>query len=372
MTNKNDKVNIEDLTKTTDDAEVKEEKSGLFGFSKKNKNDENNDNENKNKNNKKKKKKQKSLVEDRKNKKKSKFKFWPFFKKYLMYPLIAFILGIFVGAIFLSSSNSDNNSKVYEIGDTVSIEDQIQNVRSSQIDAIRTQFSDMVDEGAVTQEENKIAGINSNAAKNLDPILETALNTPLNPTKDEISKREKQIESKASTDADSSKGKNELDKNAINKLVTGNNVSKELNEPGVKSGATFASVMGVDEKNNNVYMTLTPFTTKTKSVNVIHIIKTDSDGKFITGSYVGYINSNGFNRASDVYDFITNALKDNKTLDNDGNIKDTKDDKPNKEQQKQIDKINDKNKDDKKDDKKDDNKKQEDKKKDDKQQKDKK
>lgn len=258
-------------------------------------------------------KKRKNLNADYENatkstrdKNKEKFSIWKMFKKHIMKPLIGFVVGMIV-AIFLfgGSSSEDESEQVYEVDDSVSIEDKIDNVRSSQIDAIRKQFSALREDGADRNEEDKLAEINANAAKNLDPFLKEVMNLPFNPSEKELTSRTNKLKelSKGQDDEEN------FDKSAIDNLLKGNSASKELNQPGVKSGVTFASVMGVDKKNNNVYLTMTPFTTDDKTVNVLYLIKADSDGKFVTGTYIGYVQSSDKNRVKDTFSYLSNALK---------------------------------------------------------------
>ena len=111
------------------------------------------------------------------------------------------------------------------------------------------------------------------------------MNTPLNPTEKEISKRTNKLKDLATNEND----EKNYDKEAIDNLLRGNSAAKELGEAGVKSGSTFAGLVGVDKKKNNVFFTITPYTTKNQTVNVLYLIKTNNDGKYVTGSYLGYM-----------------------------------------------------------------------------------
>lgn len=240
------------------------------------------------------------------DKNKNKFSIWKVFKKHIMMPLIGFIVGIIV-AIFLfgGSSSPDENEEVYEVDNSISIEDQIDNVRSSQIDAIRQQFSSLREQGADTDEEDKIVQSNESMSKSIDPFLKEVMNTPFNPSEKELKARANKLQDIAKGDEDESN----FDKVAIDYLLKGNSAAKELNEPGVKSGSTFSSVIGSDKKNNNVYLTITPFTTKDKTVNAVYLIKADSNGQFVTGTYIGYIQSSDKNRAKDTFSYLANIVK---------------------------------------------------------------
>lgn len=307
MADNNDSYNLNDLmNESTDDEQ--ESKS----FNKKENNDEKNDKKSEAKRKRDRKRKNanadfEEATQSTREKKKKQFSIWDFFKKHIMKYLIGLIVGIILGIIlFVGGSSDDENKQIYEVDDSVSLEDQIDNVKAHQLDAIRQQFSDLRSkDGLDTEEQDKIASINKTVSDSIDPFLKSVMNTPLNPSKDEVKKRENKLK-------DLSTGENDeknYDKTAIENLIKGNSAAKEMNKPGVKSGATFASLMGTDKKKNNVYLTVTPFTTKEKTVNVIYLIKTNNDGKFVTGTYIGYINTSDSTRAKDLYGYLSNILK---------------------------------------------------------------
>lgn len=376
MSNKDDGFNLDDLMNSSTDEEE--------NSSKKKKDEENEKNEDDNqyksksdrakeRNNKKKKSQNADFelaTQSTRDKKKNQFSVWAFFKKHIMKYLIGLIVGVIVGImLFGGSSSQEENRQVYEVDQGVSLEDQINNVHSSQNDAIRQQFSALRGDSAndsMSEEQDKIAGVNENLAKSIDPFLKEVMNTPMNPSKKEIDKRTNKLKDLSTSDND----EKDYDEAAIKNLLEGNSALKELNEPGVKSGSTFATLMGVDKKKNDVYLTMTPYTTKHKTVNVLYLIKANNDGKFVSGTYVGYIQSSDKNRAKDTYGYLGNILKGdvnadqiNKAISNEIEQK-QKEEQDQKEQAQKEDKkddnkqAKDKNKkDDKQDDKKQDNKK---------------
>ena len=342
---KNDSYNLDDLMDQNED-----EEKGLFDVN----NDEDTDDSNestKAKHRKKNEKKRKNLnasfesaTQSTRDKKKNKFDVWGFMKKHVFKYLIVLIAGLVLGIMLFGGGSSEEESKeVYEINEGVSIEDQIDNVRSSQIDAIRQQFSSLRDDnGSLTEEQDKIAGLNENIANSVDPFLKVVMNTPLNPTEKEISKRTNKLKDLATNEND----EKNYDKEAIDNLLRGNSAAKELGEAGVKSGSTFAGLVGVDKKKNNVFFTITPYTTKNQTVNVLYLIKTNNDGKYVTGSYLGYMHSDDKNRAKYVYDYLANSLKGdvnadqvNKAIVNDQNKNNADDQKAKQDKEKADQKL---------------------------------
>lgn len=353
---KNDSYNLDDLM----DQAPEEEEKGLFDTN----NDDEQEESTKDKHRKKNEKKRKNLnasfesaTQSTRDKKKNKFDMWGFVKKHVLKYLIGLIVGLVLGImLFGGGSSQEENKQVYEINKGISIEDQIDNVRASQNDAIRQQFSSLRDDnGSLTEEQDKIAGLNENIANSIDPFLKEVMNNPLNPTEKEITKRTNKLKDLATSEND----EKNYDKSAIDNLLRGNSAAKELGEAGVKSGSTFAGLVGVDKKKNNVFFTITPYTTKNQTVNVLYLIKTNNDGKYVTGSYLGYMHADDKNRAKYVYDYLANSLKGdvnadqvNKAIVNSqdqSNIDDEKakkaeQDKEKADQKKAEEKVKDKNK----------------------------
>lgn len=353
---KNDSYNLDDLM----DQAPEEEEKGLFDTN----NDDEQEESTKDKHRKKNEKKRKNLnasfesaTQSTRDKKKNKFDMWGFVKKHVLKYLIGLIVGLVLGImLFGGGSSQEENKQVYEINKGISIEDQIDNVRASQNDAIRQQFSSLRDDnGSLTEEQDKIAGLNENIANSIDPFLKEVMNNPLNPTEKEIKKRTNKLKDLATSEND----EKNYDKSAIDNLLRGNSAAKELGEAGVKSGSTFAGLVGVDKKKNNVFFTITPYTTKNQTVNVLYLIKTNNDGKYVTGSYLGYMHADDKNRAKYVYDYLANSLKGdvnadqvNKAIVNSqdqSNIDDEKakkaeQDKEKADQKKAEEKVKDKNK----------------------------
>lgn len=303
---KNDSYNLDDLM----DQAPEEEEKGLFDTN----NDDEQEESTKDKHRKKNEKKRKNLnasfesaTQSTRDKKKNKFDMWGFIKKHVLKYLIGLIVGLVLGImLFGGGSSQEENKQVYEINKGISIEDQIDNVRASQNDAIRQQFSSLRDDnGSLTEEQDKIAGLNENISNSIDPFLKEVMNNPLNPTEKEITKRTNKLKDLSTSEND----EKNYDKAAIDNLLRGNSAAKELGEAGVKSGSTFAGLVGVDKKKNNVFFTITPYTTKNQTVNVLYLIKTNNDGKYVTGSYLGYMHADDKNRAKYVYDYLANSLK---------------------------------------------------------------
>lgn len=373
--NKNDSYNLDDLM----DKAPEEEEKGFFDVDNQDEKEESTKDKHRKKNEKKRKNLNASFetaTQSTRDKKKNKFDLWGFFKKHIMKYLIGLVVGIILGIIlFGGGSSQQEDRQVYEVNKGISIEDQIDNVRSSQNDAIRQQFASLRDDnGSLTEEQDKIAGLNENVANSIEPFLKEIMNNPLNPTDKEISKRTNKLKDLSTSEND----EKDYDKAAIDNLLKGNSAAKELGEAGVKSGSTFAGLVGVDKKKNNVFFTITPFTTKNQTVNVMYLIKTNNDGKYVTGSYIGYINSDDKNRAKYVYDYLANSLKgdvnadqvNKEIMNNEDQNKDNQKDqnKDKKDQEKAQDKADKDKKDKEKDNQKNDKKKQD--KKDDKHKKD--
>lgn len=297
--------------------------------------------------------------------KKSKPSFKRFLFKYkwmISAIIVSFVAGCFAVSLITSDTQQD---QVYKPDKPMSLEDSIDNVRSSQIEALQDQFTQIrseddnatgdtpEDPSKMSEQQKLVADAISKNKDNVEKPLKIAMNLHYDASEEDREQAKKDIVKSAD--------ENHLSKQELDNIVNGNSASNELKQYGAKSGASNPSILGVDKKNNFTYLTVTPYTVKDRTVNVLHIVKLSDKGELISLHYIGYIHSNGHNRAKDISTYMTSSLKDGqkelKEIDKPIKEKEEVEKEEKQEKEKKEKEKEDKKKDDKKDDKKKDDKK---------------
>lgn len=253
---------------------------------------------------------------DKGKKKKSVRRFFSRYKWYFMWSILSFLAGLIILALF----DGGNDNEVYQLSEPMSLEESIDNVRSSQIDSLQAQFSqikknqdinDTEDPDGPKLSKNKklIADAISDSSKELDPILKDSMNVHYDADKKDKDKVRDSIKKKVDDKV--------FDDDAIDNLIDGNSAGKELRQYGVKSGGTQPSIVGVDEKDNFVFLSITPYSVKDRTVSVVHIAKINDDKKVVDLHYVGYLQSYGHQRAQNITKAIKESLNKDTKADKD-------------------------------------------------------
>ena len=296
--------------------------------------------------------------------KKSKPSFKRFIFKYkwmILAIIVSFVAGCFAVSFITSDTQQD---QVYKPDKPMSLEDSIDNVRSSQIEALQDQFTQIrseddnatgdtpEDPSKMSEQQKLVADAISKNKDNVEKPLKIAMNLRYDASEEDREQAKKDIVKSAD--------ENHLSKQELDNIVNGNSASNELKQYGAKSGASNPSILGVDKKNNFTYLTVTPYTVKDRTVNVLHIVKLSDKGELVSLHYIGYIHSNGHNRAKDISTYMTSSLKDGQKelKEIDKPIKEKEEVEKEEKKEKEKKEKEDKKKDDKKkdDDKKDDKK----------------
>ena len=242
----------------------------------------------------------------------------PSFKKFLFknkWMFVAIIVSFITGCFAVSFITSDTQEdQVYKPDKPMSLEDSIDNVRSSQIESLQDQFTEIKNENADAQGESPDDPSNMSEKQKViaDAISQNkdSVEEPLKIAMNLHYDADDQTKEQAKKDIVKNIDENHLSKEELDNIVNGNSASKELKQYGAKSGASNPAILGVDKKDNFTYLTITPFTVKDRTVNALHIVKLNNKGKLVSLHYTGYIHSNGHNRAKDIATYMSSSLKD--------------------------------------------------------------
>lgn len=285
-----------------------------------------------------------------------------FFSKYKWYFILC-MSSFIAGAVAISFITSGDKSDVYQLNEPMSLEESIDNFRSSQIDALESQIQqinnnakdgteDSMDNGGeleISRNKKLFSEAMSTNSKNLDQVLKAIMNVGYDADKDERMKAKQEMLKHIDPKKFSSK--------TADKLINGNSAGRELRQYGVKSGASMPSIIGVDDDDNFVYLSITPYSVKDRTVAVAYLSKMNKEGKLIDLHYIGYMNSYGHKRAERVTDALKESLekgtKADKKLDESIDKTLTDEQKENLEKQQKEDDKKQKEDEDKKDKKKD-------------------
>ena len=288
-----------------------------------------------NKKSKNKEKKQKN----KKTKEKSggyKFKYFVLgtFLPVLIIGIAAFIGGILISDTPATSGSANQNSQVIDsISKGVSIVDRVSDVKDSQLLALNSKISNVLNENnsAPANDQLKIINdqISSATTSSIDSLMMDVLNDNTTKTRDErivALKKHFDIPEDESTMSDINK---QILEN-LNTFVDGDNLSNQLKLETAKAGIPFVSILAFLSDNSAIYQVIVPtVTSDSKVYNTLYIVRLSSTNKVMAMSYEGYllgIESDGLNYFNSLNNIITNEM--NKMKENINSTNETADNLP--------------------------------------------
>ena len=288
-----------------------------------------------NKKSKNKEKKQKN----KKTKEKSggyKFKYFVLgtFLPVLIIGIAAFLGGILISDTPATSGSANQNSQVIDsISKGVSIVNRVSDVKDSQLLALNSKISNVLNENdsAPANDQLKIINdqISSATTSSIDSLMMDVLNDNTTKTRDEriaALKKHFDIPEDESTMSDINK---QILEN-LNTFVDGDSLSNQLKVETAKAGIPFVSILAFLSDNSAVYQVIVPtVTSDSKVYNTLYIVRLSSTNKVMAMSYEGYllgIESDGLNYFNSLNNIITNEM--NKMKENINSTNETADNLP--------------------------------------------
>lgn len=226
----------------------------------------------------------------------------PAFGAALVTGVLAFIIGMSLGASNAPEPEYDmsNVREPAQITHRQSLEEAIRDVRESQLTALHKQFEAVSSTETVTLENDRIARANVAVANYIDPFLDRLL------AMDRYADagRMDAVRSDLTEYVSDSMGAD-----ALYNIVTGQTPARDMEENGFKSGTTFTTLVGMDAESREVYLTFTPFTTDTRTVNVIYLFRFQGGGYIGHAEYIGYMDTSGHVDVQGLFESITHAFQ---------------------------------------------------------------
>lgn len=291
-----------------------------------------------NNNNKKQKNKGKKPKNNKPKEKSSGYKFKYFvlgtFLPVLVIGIAAFLGGILISDTPATSGSINQNSQVIDsISKGVSIVDRVSDVKDSQLLALNSKISNILNENNSTLANDQLKIINGQISSattgSIDSLMTDALNDNTNKTREErivALKKHFDIPEDESTMSDINK---QILEN-LNTFVDGDSLSNQLKLETAKAGIPFVSILAFLSDSSIIYQVTVPtVTSDSKIYNTLYIVRLSSTNKVMAMSYEGYLSGvegDGLNYFNSLNGIITNEM--NKIKENINSTNETVDNLP--------------------------------------------
>lgn len=242
--------------------------------------------------------------------------FLPFMLKMLI-PVLALIVG-FIGGWMLMGNDSTQTANqtqsnavvVSSINNKQTIDESVKSVQNAQLDAIREQYATILNDAELTKKVNTnsyyIAKTNNESVSTIEPLFNTMFD--IQTETNNINGFKSKITNIFNIQDDTNI--KEFTNNMGNKVLK-ESPAKILKENGAKSGSTFSTLIGIDPNGNSSYLTITPYATESKILNMMYLVKLNgSSGKIIDFEYVGHMNAKDKSEAKTFYAKLTKMVKE--------------------------------------------------------------
>lgn len=205
--------------------------------------------------------------------------------------LPAFLTGavcLFVGAVAFRQDNSAaiKVQTAKTIKQSSDVLDNLDNVQSSQIEALKKQLSDVTagkDEARVKDENSLkfINDVNKSSYDSLDPFFNKLVALQPTASEEEVQLLQQDLKQYMTDSAATSE---------LYDILKGPSAAKELGAKTVKSAGVVVSMLSVPDDNSKIYAVSVPIIAKDeKSYNSLYVVKmNNTDNKILEVRYAGY------------------------------------------------------------------------------------
>lgn len=252
----------------------------------------------------------------------------------LIIGIAAFLGGILISDTSATSGGTNQNLQVIDsISKGVSIVDRVSDVKDSQLLALNSKISNVLNENGSAPANDQLKIINdqisSATTSSIDSLMMDVLNDNTTKTRDErivALKKHFDIPEDESTMSDMNK---QILEN-LKTFVDGDSLSNQLKLETAKAGIPFVSILAFLSDNSVIYQVTVPtVTSDSKIYNTLYIVRLSSTNKVMAMSYEGYLSgveSDGLNYFNSLNSIITNEM--NKMKENVNSTNETADNLP--------------------------------------------
>lgn len=247
--------------------------------------------------------------------------------KYVLPPVAALIFGLIVGVVLMlmsdtSGGGEDGSPEASGINRAPTLRETIESVKDSQLQAVQEQLaalstSNASSESNESQNEmvrNLVADTNEDVVNTADGLIESLINYSSaegNAARDEMINA---IEDTITT-GNTGEEDEELTGRAT-EILDNQALENVFNQETIKSGATIASLTGVDDDGSRVYLTMTPFVSGNQHYHVLYSVKISASDSIIEDvQLLTAMRSEDESESERIYDVLAEQVREPGAMD---------------------------------------------------------